>query len=248
MRYQLILSFMGTNYSGWQKQPGSASVQQTLEEAFSMILRQPIGITGCGRTDAGVHARTYFAHFDADGLEKDFMKLTYQVNAVLPVDISLWVCKPLHYDFHARFDAISRSYKYSIHYQKDPFLYDRSYFINNPTELNKDKMNEVASLIMQYEEFLPFCKTGSDNKNYKCQITESEWQFEEQHCYYSVTANRFLRGMVRLIVGACLNAGYGKISVETIKDCLDKQIPLPLQLSVSPQGLCFLCAEYPPAP
>lgn len=212
-----------------------------------MILREQIELVGCGRTDAGVHARGYTAHFNANEIP-DFFKVVYQVNAVLPDDIAVWVCLPLHYDFHARFDAVERGYTYSIHFIKDPFLYDRSLFINNPTALNFDAMQDVAALIMNYNEFLPFCKAGSDNLNYKCEINSSEWNFVDKHCYYSISANRFLRGMVRLIVGTCLNAGYGKISIGEIKNCMESQAPLPVQLSVPAQGLCFDFVEYPPPP
>lgn len=226
-------------------------MQQTLEEAFSMILRQSIEITGCGRTDAGVHARAYYAHFDAREVGQslaDFSKLVYQVNAVLPVDISVLKCMPIHSDFHARFDAIQRTYQYDIHFIKDPFLYDRSFFIHNPAALNLDAMHAVAELITHYDEFLSFCKTGSGHQNYKCTILKSEWEIKEQHCVYTISANRFLRGMVRLIVGACLNAGYGKLSLESIRDCISKQVPLPIQLSVPAQGLCFQSVQYPHQP
>ncbi len=243
MRYKVVLSYMGTNYCGWQKQPGDRTVQQTLEEAFSMILREPIEIVGCGRTDAGVHARGYNAHFDANEIP-DFFKVVYQVNAVLPVDIAVWTCIPTHPEYHSRFDAIERSYTYAIHFIKDPFLYNRSFYLNNHAELKQDVVMEVAALIMKYEEFLPFCKTGSENTNYKCVIKTSEWYFEDKNCSYSISANRFLRGMVRLIVGACLNAGFGKISIETIKECLEEQKPLPMQWSVPAEGLCFSYVTY----
>ncbi|HUR30630.1 MAG TPA: tRNA pseudouridine(38-40) synthase TruA [Saprospiraceae bacterium] len=246
MRYKIILSYMGTNYSGWQKQPGEKTVQQTLEEAFSTILREPIEIVGCGRTDTGVHARGYTAHFDANNIA-DFFKTAYQVNAILPADIAVWSILPVQNDFHARYDAVERSYAYSIHFLKDPFVYNKSFYLNAYQELNQVAMKEAAALIMNFEYFLPFCKTGGDNKNYQCFIKNSEWYFQEYACSYTISANRFLRGMVRLIVGACLNVGFGRLSVDTLHSCLIMQKPLPQQWSVPPQGLCFSYVVYPPA-
>lgn len=246
MRYKLLLSYMGTNYSGWQKQPGAITVQQTIEEAFSTILREPIEIVGCGRTDQGVHARGYCAHFDTKSDINDISKIVYQANAILPTDIAIWNCLPAHDDFHARYDAIERSYTYSIHFLKDPFIHQQSYYLNTQVELNQKAMQDVADLIMLSDEFSIFCKTGADNKNFKCLIKHSEWYFEKEHASYTISANRFLRGMVRLIVGASLNVGFGKFSVETVRDCMINQKPLPLQWSVPPEGLCFQYAIYPP--
>jgi tRNA pseudouridine38-40 synthase len=247
MRYKVLLSYMGTNYSGWQKQPGDQTIQETLEVAFSTILREPIELVGCGRTDAGVHARAYVAHFDAAEIP-DFFKIVYQVNAILPADIAIWNILPTHPEFHARYDAIERSYQYSIHFMKDPFLHNQSFYLNRHADLNQEIMKEVASLIMKYDAFLPFCKTGSDNPNYKCIIKYSEWNFESKGCSYAISANRFLRGMVRLIVGACLNAGYGKLSIETVRECMEMQKPLPIQWSVPAEGLCLSYVEYLPSP
>src|SRR5688572_21445190 len=246
MRYRMILSYMGTNYSGWQKQPGARTVQKALEDALSTILREAIEVVGCGRTDTGVHARNYSAHFNTT-VDVDLLKTVYKVNAILPTDIAVWAFLPEKDDFHARFDAIERSYSYSIHFLKDPFVHYQSFYLNTYQDLDQDKMHQAARIIMQHEHFSPFCKTGSDNKNFQCIISHSEWHFEKQGCSYNISANRFLRGMVRLIVGACLNVGYNRVSLEELDDSLINQKPLLLQWSVPPQGLCFQSAIYPPS-
>lgn len=237
---------MGTNYSGWQKQPGAKTVQKALEDALSTILRERIEIIGCGRTDTGVHARAYVAHFNSTNAV-DLLKTVYQVNAILPTDIAVWYVLPENDEFHARFDAIERSYSYSIHFLKDPFVHYQSFYLNTYKDLDQNKMHQAAEIILKHEHFLPFCKTGSDNKNYQCFISHSEWHFGEKGCTYSISANRFLRGMVRLIVGACLNVGYSRLTLEVLDDSLTNQKPLPLQWSVPPQGLCFQFVTYPPS-
>lgn len=236
MRWRIELSYLGTNFCGWQKQPGDTTVQQTLEEAFSKILRDPIEVIGCGRTDTGVHAKKYIAHFDSDALP-DIEKLLYQVNSVLPNDIALHSIQRSIDDFHARYDAIERGYRYYMHFQKNPFLQQTSFFFNHYTPLDKIAMQSAAAILLNYESFLPFCKTGSDNHHFRCKLTVSEWSFTENDAVYTIKANRFLRGMVRLITGACLNAGLGKLSLDEIISSLENQTPLPIQWSVPPEGL-----------
>lgn len=236
MRWQIHLSYLGTSYCGWQRQPNASSVQKTLEEAFALILRQPVEIVGCGRTDTGVHARNYVAHAEVI----DFPltdKVVYQINAVLPLDISINSIVETHDSFHARFDAVERQYKYYLHFNKDPFLNGLSYYFHQHNVLDQDKVNAAAVLLMQYGEFLPFCKTGSDADHFRCKLTESKWVFEAGRGVYSIKANRFLRGMVRLVVGACLNVGLGKISLEELQESLENQSPLVHAWSVPAEGL-----------
>ncbi|MEP6646453.1 MAG: tRNA pseudouridine(38-40) synthase TruA [Saprospiraceae bacterium] len=244
MRWRIDLSYLGREYCGWQKQPGDITIQQTLEEAFSTILREQVEITGCGRTDAGVHARSYTAHLDISSsiLARKFL---YQINSILPLDIAVQSISEKDHQFHARHSAVERHYKYYIHFEKNPFLREQSFYFNQNTELDMMAMQEVALLIKKYTEFLPFCKTGSDVEHYKCNITESLWVFEEGKATFSIKANRFLRGMVRLIVGTCLNAGLGKLNGKTIQECLDLQVPLPVQWSVPPEGLFLEGVVYP---
>ena len=246
MRWRLELSYFGKAYCGWQKQPGDITVQQTLEEAFSTILREPIEITGCGRTDTGVHAKRYTAHMDVTSVIYT-PKILYQVNAILPRDIAVNSIAEVDYTFHARYDALERHYMYYIHFEKDPFIKDQSFFFNQNTDLDMFGMQAAALLLKDYNEFLPFCKTGSDAEHFKCSVTESQWFFENNKATYSIKANRFLRGMVRLIAGACLNVGLEKISVQTIKECMDTQTPLPVQWSVPPEGLFLENVVYPEA-
>jgi tRNA pseudouridine38-40 synthase len=244
MRWRIDLSYQGTNYNGWQKQPGDRTVQQTLEEAFNMILRQPVEITGCGRTDTGVHARKYTAHTDISG-DPDIVKTIYQINAVLPYDIAIHSIRKTADDFHARFNAVERQYKYYIHLNKDPFLQHLSYYFNLNMSLNKEAMMEAAKVLLQHDEFLPFCKTGSDAQHYQCQLTQAEWSFANDKMVFTISSNRFLRGMVRLIVGAGLNIGVGKITVEELDKSLREQKPLSLQWSVPPEGLYLENVVYP---
>lgn len=244
MRYKILLGYKGTSFAGWQKQPGDSSIQQTVEEAFSTILRQPIEVVGCGRTDAGVHARHYTAHMDAEGIS-DLEKITYQINSLLPADITIWNIESIHENFHARFDAIERVYTYAVHFIKDPFRQDFSFYMNSSTKPDVLVMQEVANLMLQFDDFRTFCKTGSDQHHYRCQVVRSEWKVEGNYFVFSIAANRFLRGMVRLIVGACLNAGFGKISVRSVEMALQNKVVPELQWSVPPQGLCFEYATYP---
>ena len=219
-------------------------MQQTLEEAFGMILRQPVELVGCGRTDTGVHARYYIAHADVQDIEVSD-KLIYQLNSVLPEDIVIQDIEETNASFHARFDAIERCYRYYIHFIKDPFLQGQSFFHPHHGALDQTSIQNVASLLMQYQQFRPFCKTGSDADHFKCKLVESNWIFEEGHAVYTIRANRFLRGMVRLIVGACLNTGSGKISLQEIETSMENQSPVPYAWSVPPEGLFLEDISYP---
>jgi len=236
MRWRIHLSYLGTAYCGWQRQPADPTVQQTLEEAMCMILRQPVEITGCGRTDTGVHARHYIAHADVTDVPLND-KIVYQINAVLPDDIAIHGITEASPEFHARFDAIERHYRYYLHFKKDSFRVGQSWFFNNQIPLDKEKMNDAASMLLQYDQFKPFCKTGSDVDHFRCTLKVSAWTFSDDHAEYSIQANRFLRGMVRLTVGACLNVGLGKIALGEMKRSLDQQAILPHSWSVPPEGL-----------
>ena len=243
MRWKIALSYLGTNYAGWQRQPGDLTVQQVLEESLSTILRQPIEIIGCGRTDAGVHARHYIAHFDAESF--DTAKTVYHTNAILPTDIAIHSIVEADPEFHARYDATERLYCYYLHFEKDPFLHSTSYYFHQAHEINWDALHESAAVLLSFDQFKPFCKTGSDADHYRCRIMESSWQVDEHKAVYTIRANRFLRGMVRLIVGASLNAGINKITVEQIKDSLRDQSAMPHAWSVPAQGLFLEDIVYP---
>ena len=245
MRYFLTLSYRGTRYSGWQSQPNAASVQATLETALSTLLRQPVEVTGCGRTDAGVHARYYVAHFDAGGeLPPSFLN---GLNSLLPNDVAVYDVRLVAPAAHARYDAYERSYEYHLSLRKDPFSVETAWFFPQYHRLDLEKMQQAAALIAQYHAFLPFCKTDSGVDSYVCQMKHAGWEhLPAQHrMVFHVTANRFLRGMVRLVVGACMNVGLGKIDLEDIQAALDQQQRLKKSLSVPPQGLFLTDVKYP---
>jgi tRNA pseudouridine38-40 synthase len=244
MRYFVELAYNGKAYFGWQRQPNAISVQQSIEEALSTILRSEITITGCGRTDTGVHAKQYFIHFD---FEEKFPKgFLSRINKFLPQDIvfyNLFAVKP---EAHARFDAYERSYEYHLSFQKTPFYPDTSYHFPFAEQLNFEKMQEANQLLLEYEEFFPFCKTNTDVKTMKCELSRAQWERpNEQSAVFHITANRFLRGMVRLIVGMNLNVGLGKTTLEELKTAMDNQSRLKKSLSVPPQGLFLTGIKYP---
>ncbi len=240
MRYFAELAYKGTKYSGWQIQPNAISVQQLIEEALSTILNTSIQVMGCGRTDAGVHASQFFLHFDfTEELPKS---LVNRLNKFLPSDIVIYKIFPVHTDAHTRFDAHLRSYVYLMDLTPNPFDYENVWYYYNAKSLDIGKMNEVTKLLLQYEEFAPFCKTNSDAKTMRCELSRAEWILDttKNRLEFHISANRFLRGMVRLIVGACVYVGENKISLEDVRKAMDKQTPLKKSYSVPGHGL-YLC-------
>lgn len=244
MRYFAELAYNGAQYVGWQRQPNGVSVQETIEGAFSTILGAEVEVTGCGRTDAGVHASQYFLHFD---YERDFpVAFLRRVNKLLPKDIAIYRIFEVAPEAHARFDAHSRSYTYHITFQKDPFAIQTAYFYPYVERPDLAQMQAAAQLLLSYEAFYPFCKSDHDAKTLRCELSRSEWvQNTSQHLAFHITANRFLRGMVRLIVGMCLNVGLGKLTLLEVKDALNKQTLLPKSWSVPPEGLFLTAVQYP---
>lgn len=244
MRYFAEIAYNGTHYCGWQKQPNAVSVQATIEAALSTILRKEVLIVGCGRTDAGVHSSQYFIHFDDEvPLPEGFMN---RLNKFLPKDIAFFNILPVHDAAHARYDAFYRKYGYYLSFQKNPFSSNTTYHFPFGHQLDFRRLQAAAELLLDYEDFFPFCKTNSDVKTMKCLLQQSEWQWLEQdrRLVYHIAANRFLRGMVRLIVGMCLNVGLGKVSIETVRQALDHQIRLEKSWSVPPQGLFLEEVHY----
>lgn len=245
MRYFLTLAYRGTRFNGWQRQPVAPSVQATVEEALSTLLRQPVELTGCGRTDAGVHARYYVAHFDAvEALPPSFLN---GLNSLLGLDIAAYTVAPVDDGAHARYDAFERSYEYHLALRKDPFAQDSAWFFARHRRLDLGRMQAVADLLPAYQAFAPFCKTDSGLDSFACEMKTAQWDHrpDEHRLILHITANRFLRGMVRLIVGACINAGLGKITVAEVCTALDTQSPLRPSLSVPPQGLFLTKVKYP---
>lgn len=221
MRYFIQLSYDGTAYHGWQIQPNGVSVQETLQKGLSTILRQPVEVVGAGRTDAGVHARMMVAHMDsADVL--DTSQLCYKLNKLLPPDIAVQRIWPVTDDMHARFSATSRTYHYHIHMNKSPFLRHYSWQVNY--SLDFEKMNEAARRLLDYEDFTSFSKTQTDTKTNICHITEARWEEVEQGSWmFTITANRFLRNMVRAIVGTLMEVGRGRMSVEEFCQVIERK-------------------------
>jgi tRNA pseudouridine38-40 synthase len=244
MRYFIELAYNGTRFCGWQRQPNGVTVQEVVEKALSTLLRKETEVTGCGRTDTGVHAAQYFAHFDTENTLP--IELSHHINRILPVDVAVKRIFLVENDAHARFSAVRRSYEYTIFFEKNPFFTEIAYFFHSAKHLNLEKMNEAAALLLQYEDFAPFCKTGGDTPSNKCKMTRSEWVLDETNgrLVFHIAANRFLRGMVRLIVGMSLNVGLGKTDIQTVKKAMDTQSLLQKSLSVPPQGLSLTKVEY----
>jgi tRNA pseudouridine38-40 synthase len=196
------------------------SVQERLQEALSTLLREPIAVTGAGRTDAGVHARMMVAHFDWKGDAIDGQQLAYKLNRLLPYDIAVSKVEMVSEDMHARFSATSRMYRYYIHTTKDPF--QRAYSCEIHYPLDFAKMNDAARILMTYEDFGAFCKSGADVKTTLCQVTKAEWvQTSPTTWYFEIRANRFLRNMVRAVVGTLIEVGRGRLSLDDFKKVIE---------------------------
>lgn len=242
-RYVLELAYNGTNYAGWQRQPNAVSVEETVDTALSLILGTKTKIVGCGRTDTGVHASYYVAHFDFEGtFPPAFLR---RFNRYVAADISLLGLYQVPPDFHARFHATGRGYTYRIALQKDPFRQDTVASLPQFAHIDQQKMQQAASLLLEYGEFAPFCKTNSDAYTMKCSLSEARWAFEDTVWTFHISANRFLRGMVRLIVGMCLRVGEGKLSLESLRESMEKQTRLPKPWSAPATGLFLSSVEYP---
>ena len=246
MRYFIQLSYQGSKYCGWQKQPQSPSVQETLETAFSTLLRTPTELVGCGRTDTGVHARTYYVHLDSSVMPDNALS---RLNKMLPPDIAIHQILEVKEDAHARFDAVFRAYEYHLHFQKSPFLKEHSFLFPFPARPDFSSVQAAASLLLEYEDFFPFCKSNTDVKTMRCELKEARWeQLDDNRWVFHIAANRFLRGMVRLVVGMSLNVGLGKVSVEEVREAMEQQTRLKKSWSVPPEGLFLTRVEYPYLP
>lgn len=219
MRFFITLSYDGTRFHGWQIQPNGISVQGELQRGLSLLLRQEIIVTGAGRTDAGVHASMMVAHFDYVG-ELDCRQLAYKLNKLLPQDIAVQKVEQVSDDLHARFSATSRTYYYHIHTEKSPF--ERHYSCELHYPLDFDKMNEAARILMEYEDFGAFCKSHADVKTTFCHVTKAEWhQTSSFTWYFEITANRFLRNMVRAVVGTLIEVGRGRMTLDDFRTVIE---------------------------
>ena len=235
------LEFFGKAYHGWQRQPNALSVQEVVEESLSTLLQQKIEIIGAGRTDAGVHAKQLFAHFDAEALaEKDFI---FRMNSILPGDISINDLVRVTPEAHARFDAVSRSYEYHIVTKKDVFAIDSAYYIQK--KLNLEKMRAAAKILLEFTNFKCFSRSRTDVFTYNCNITNARWEQKEEKLIFHITADRFLRNMVRAIVGTLVQIGLEKIEVEEMHNIIRSEDRRKAGASVPAQGLYLTRIIYP---
>ncbi|MBK7122610.1 MAG: tRNA pseudouridine(38-40) synthase TruA [Chitinophagaceae bacterium] len=239
-RYFIEVSYKGTNYSGFQVQLNANSVQAEMEKALEIFYKQRFELTGSSRTDAGVHALQNFFHFDSDLVIKDD---AYNLNAILPGDIVVKRITPVEDKAHCRFDAISRGYHYSIYNQKNPFLADRAYYV--PYTIDADLLQQAAKEIMRHTDFTSFSKRNTQVKTFRCAISNSEWVQEGDCLVYKVTANRFLRGMVKGLVGTMLLVGKRKISLEAFKAIIESKDCTKADFSVHPEGLMLHKVTFP---
>ena len=242
MRYFVEFAYNGTKYHGWQSQPNADSVQQTLNNALSVILRSPIETMGAGRTDSGVHARQMYAHFDSDEIN-DLKNLAYKLNSILPDDISVDTVFKVNDQAHARFDAVSRTYQYHIHTKKDVFLTKTSWFYKS--ELNVEAMNIAAKILIGKHDFQCFSKTHTDVNNYYCNVIQAFWTKSGNNLVFTIEADRFLRNMVRAIVGTLINIGLGKINLDEFRRIILAKNRSEAGVSVPAHGLYLTQIKYP---
>ena len=221
-RFFLRLAYRGAPFHGWQVQPNAVSVQGEVEKALSTVLRSAVSIVGAGRTDTGVNAREMYAHFDYDGELPDKGRFLVSLNRLVGRDIAVLDIIPVHDCAHARFDATKRTYKYFVAFEKTPFFYPLSWHC--PNGLDIDLMNQAASLLLETEDFTSFAKLHSDAKTNFCKVTKAEWVMEgESMAVFTITADRFLRNMVRAVVGTLVDVGRGKLSVEGFRKIIERK-------------------------
>lgn len=246
MRYFLHLAYRGNSYRGWQRQPKVRSVQEVLEKCLTKVVRQDITLIGCGRTDAEVHASDYYAHFDLDAeLPAQFI---YKVNLTLPNDIAVFKVFILEGNYHARYSATHRTYDYYIHTEKDPFRDKLStYLFEDCSRWDRSAMQAAAAVLPKYSDFLSFCKVPDKHDSTICQLSHAQFYFDEtpNSVRFQITANRFLRGMVRLIVGQLLDVGRARVTVEQFEQRVAQKERAEYFVSAPPQGLYLSKVIYP---
>ena len=242
LRYFIELSYNGKGYHGWQNQPNAISVQEVLERALSTLLNTPISIMGAGRTDAGVHASQMFAHFDTVAVFNP-QDLVFKLNSFLPNDIavaSIFLVKP---ESHARFHATSRTYLYRVAVRKNVFAFDASFYVKQVLDL--DRMNAASKILLEYKDFQCFSKSKTDVKTYHCDIMKAEWLVKDGEIHFVIQANRFLRNMVRAIVGTLINIGLGKMDAAELHQIIASKNRSEAGFSVPAHGLYLTHIEYP---
>ena len=241
MRYFIKLAYNGTNYHGWQYQPNASSVQETMNKAVSTILNTEINLMGAGRTDTGVHAKEMYAHFD---FKKSFEieSVIHKLNSFLPKDITVYDIIPVPDAAHTRFDAVKRTYEYHINTFKDPFLQEQSWYFHQ--HLDIDLMNEAAKLLFKHTDFQCFSKVNTDVNTFDCTVFEAHWSKENEKLIFTISANRFLRNMVRAIVGTLINIGLHKITLTDFDAIIKSKNRDKAGFSVPAHGLYLTKIEY----
>ncbi len=242
-RYFLQISYNGANYHGWQVQPNASSVQEVMENALSTILREKISVVGAGRTDTGVHASFYMLHFDSEIENLQNENLVFRLNRFLPDDIAVQDIFPVKPDAHARYSAISRTYKYFISTVKNPFETLTAYHYTLPLDVSK--MNEAATVLYEYSDFTSFSKLHTDVKTNNCKVLLAEWVEVDHQVVFTIKADRFLRNMVRAIVGTLLEAGKGKLTKDELRKIIERKDRGEAGTSVPAHGLFLVDVEYP---
>jgi len=241
VRYFIQFAYNGTHYHGWQIQPNASSVQETLNKALSVLLNETISIMGAGRTDTGVHATEMFGHFDTEKT-LDIQILIHKLNSYLPKDIAIFDIILVHDDAHCRFDATKRTYEYHINTVKNPFLQELSWYVNQ--KLDVDLMNEAAQLLLKHTDFQCFSKVHTDVNTFDCTIFEAFWKKENSKLIFTISANRFLRNMVRAIVGTLINIGLHKITLADFENIIASKSREKAGFSVPAHGLYLTKIDY----
>lgn len=245
-RYFIYLAYNGKDFCGWQAQPNGVSVQSTLEHALATVLREPVAVTGAGRTDAGVHARLMVAHFDLPEVLDAPASLAEKLNRFLPKTIAIEKIVPVRADAHARFDATARTYKYYVTAKKDPFTFDNVLKIHG--EYDFDAMNGAAAVLSDYTDFTSFSKLHTDVKTNNCRIMQAHWEQQGDDVWvFTVKADRFLRNMVRAVVGTLFEVGRGKLTPEGVRRIIEAKDRGRAGTSAPAHALYLADVEYPPA-
>ncbi|MGC1205167.1 MAG: tRNA pseudouridine(38-40) synthase TruA [Flavobacteriaceae bacterium] len=242
MRYFIELSYNGSAYHGWQNQPNAISVQEVIENALLTLLKDTISIMGAGRTDTGVHAKQMFAHFDYENAF-DETDLVYKLNSFLPDDVTIHAIFKVKPDAHTRFHAISRTYLYRVSFKKNPFTINEAYYVRQ--FLDNEKMKAAAKVLFEYKDFQCFSKSNTDVKTYNCTIMKAEWVLLNDELQFTIKADRFLRNMVRAIVGTMINIGLGKINIDDLHTIIKSKNRSEAGFSVPAHALYLIEVEYP---
>jgi tRNA pseudouridine38-40 synthase len=242
-RYFIELAYKGTRFHGWQVQPNATTVQECLEKALSTITRETVEVIGAGRTDTGVHSSYFVAHFNSSNLHLDHPDFAHKLNSFLSKDIAVFSISKVNSEAHARFDAISRTYQYHLNLKKDPFAMETSWYFFSQPDL--EVMNVACGILFKYTDFTSFSKLHTDVKTNNCKIIQAEWTQQGSKLIFTVKADRFLRNMVRAMVGTLLEVGLGKLDIEGFRTVIERKDRGAAGLSVPAHGLFLTDIEYP---